>query len=127
MGWQAVQAAMDVGNDLTEKKLETPHGEFVKRVGQMGVGRSSVYNLMRLALHRALIEEHKPDSMRGAFMTHKKAGLPRPFPYVRVVPLELGGVVRCEVASFARYVYTFVLSGLMAVQTHMRMMFVYLL
>lgn len=66
MGYQAVQAALDVGDELVQKKLETPRGEFVQRVGQIGVGRSSGYNLMRLALHRELIEQHRPDSMRGA-------------------------------------------------------------
>jgi len=66
MGFQAVQAALDVGDELVQKKLETPHGEFRTRVSVLSIGDRTVRRLMRLALHRDLIEEHRPDSMRGA-------------------------------------------------------------
>jgi hypothetical protein len=66
MGWQAIQAAMDVGDDLQQKKLETPHGDFCARVHNLGMSINYGNRLMRLALHRDLIEEHRPDSMRGA-------------------------------------------------------------
>lgn len=71
MGWQAIQAAMDVGDNLQQKKLETPHGEWVPNLERAldlkpASANSQAAKLMRLALHRDLIEEHKPDSMRGA-------------------------------------------------------------
>jgi len=66
MGWQAIQAAMDVGDNLQQKKLQTPQGEFRSRVISCGIQSAQCSRLMRLALHRDLIEEHKPDSMRGA-------------------------------------------------------------
>lgn len=66
MGWQAIQAAMEVGEELQQKKIETPHGEFSSRVTSLGINASNCSRLMRLALHRELIEEHKPESMRGA-------------------------------------------------------------
>lgn len=66
MGWQAVQAAMEVGDDLTQKKIKTPRGEFVQRAAQMNIGRRTAYDLMRLALHRNLIEGTKPESQRAA-------------------------------------------------------------
>jgi len=66
MGWQAIQAAMEVGEELTRKKYEVPHGEFSSRVKNIGMDPHNVSRLMRLALHRDLIEEHKPDSMRKA-------------------------------------------------------------
>jgi len=66
MGWQAVQAAMEVGEELQQKKLETPHGEFHARVRDLGIAQQQSSRLMRLALHRELIEEHKPESFRGA-------------------------------------------------------------
>ena len=77
MGWQAVQAAMEVGEELQQKKLETPHGEWAREVTDaLNHGNAhdlspitaqvKANNLMRLALHRELIEEHKPESMRGA-------------------------------------------------------------
>lgn len=71
LGWQAIQAAMDVGEELQQKKLETPHGEWVPNLAHaLGLkpasANSQAAKLMRLALHRELIEEHKPESMRGA-------------------------------------------------------------
>jgi hypothetical protein len=66
MGWQTVQAAIEVGEELQQKKLETPHGEYATRVSLLPMGKRQAQRLMRLALHRELIEEHKPESMRGA-------------------------------------------------------------
>ena len=71
MGWQAIQAAMDVGDELQIKKLETPHGEWASKLAHAlslskPASNTKASILMRLALHRNLIEEHKPDSLRGA-------------------------------------------------------------
>lgn len=66
LGWQAIQAAMDVGEELQQKKIETPHGEYATRVSLLPMDKRQAQRLMRLALHRELIEEHKPESMRGA-------------------------------------------------------------
>jgi hypothetical protein len=80
MGWQAVQAALDVGDELAEKQIGTPHGEWIKKVTQAAnegraphlpeipaaTARWTAATLMRLALHRGLIEQSKPDSMRQA-------------------------------------------------------------
>ena len=71
MGWEAVQAAIRVGVELTEKKLVTPHGEFLAntaRVLDLDVKSASpqASRLMRLALHRELIEQERPQSMRQA-------------------------------------------------------------
>jgi hypothetical protein len=71
MSYQAIQAAMDVGDELQQKKIETPHGEWVPNLAHAldlnpASANSQAAKLMRLALHRELIEEHKPDSMRGA-------------------------------------------------------------
>ena len=66
MGWQAVQAAIQVGVELTEKKLETEHGEFSQRVANLEISHRTVNNLMRLALHRELIQQEQPQSMRQA-------------------------------------------------------------
>lgn len=74
MGWQAIQAALDVGDELSIKKLETPHGEWIpniKRSFDLPNGSSAqvrANQLMRLALHRNLIEEHKPESMQRALL-----------------------------------------------------------
>ena len=66
MGFQAVQAALDVGDDLLQKKLETPKGDWLTNVTRVLHSRMQASRLMRLALHRELIEENRPDSMRGA-------------------------------------------------------------
>ena len=79
MGWEAVQAAIRVGFELNEKKLETPHSEWMMRVTDaLNQGRApdlmikpasaqkQANNLMRLALHRELIEQERPQSMRQA-------------------------------------------------------------
>lgn len=66
MGWQAIQAAIEVGEELTRKKYEVPHGEFVRRAGHLGLDRRRCAELMRLALHRDLIEAEQPQSMRQA-------------------------------------------------------------
>ena len=80
MGWQAVHAWLDVGDELAEKRLETPHGEWTSRVTEVlnqgrspdlnplkpGTAQKAANELMRLALHRGLIEQSKPDSMRQA-------------------------------------------------------------
>jgi hypothetical protein len=80
MGWQAVQAALDVGDELAEKQLGTPHGEWIKKVTQAAnegrpahlpevpaaTARRTAAGLIRLALHRELIEQSKPDSMQQA-------------------------------------------------------------
>jgi len=72
MGWQAIQVAMDVGDDLQQKKDETPHGEWVPNLQRYvdftnpATANARASELMRLAQHRELIEEHKPGSMRCA-------------------------------------------------------------
>lgn len=73
MGWQAIQAALDVGDELNIKKLETPKGEWglnLKTSLNRPQASANVVaaQLMRLALHRNLIEEHKPESMQRALM-----------------------------------------------------------
>jgi len=73
MGYQAIQAALDVGDELQFKKNEvtkTVHsaGEFSRGLENIGVKKTMAYNLMRLALHRNLIEEHKPESMQRALL-----------------------------------------------------------
>lgn len=89
MGYQAVQAAMDVGDELTQKKLETPHGEWVPKITEVfnsnqtrvsdlepmttAAAQKQANRLMRLALHRELIEEHHPESQRSALALLPKA------------------------------------------------------
>lgn len=71
MGWQAIEAAMEVGEELTRKKYEVPRGEWaanLKRYLNRPQASANVVasQLMRLALHRNLIEQARPDSMNKA-------------------------------------------------------------
>jgi hypothetical protein len=71
MGWQAIQAAMEVGEELTRKRtecLKDPDGRkvFHARVRDLGIAQQQSSRLMRLALHRDLIEQEQPQSMRQA-------------------------------------------------------------
>src|SRR5262245_17840524 len=64
MKWEAVQAAMDTGAMLIEmNKRSADQKEFVQCAGQeAGLEKSQVYNLMKLAAHRPLLERHRPQS-----------------------------------------------------------------
>lgn len=73
MGWQAIQAAMEVGEELTRKKYEVPYREFHRRAGEIGLPQQRASELMRLALHRDLIEQEQPQSMRQALALLPKA------------------------------------------------------
>jgi hypothetical protein len=64
---QAVAAAK-VGAMLIELKKETEHGEWdanVNRALQTKSARQTAFNLMRLASHLPLLEQHRPDSQRA--------------------------------------------------------------
>lgn len=69
MGYQSVLQAVKVGAMLIELKEDTDHGEWevnVNRALQTKAARQTAFNLMRLAAHLPLLEQHKPDSQRAA-------------------------------------------------------------
>lgn len=82
-GWEAVVAAIDVGEDLIELKEATPHGEWASNATRVShlKGRAAerwAVRLMELARNRVLLEEHKPDSQRQAHeLIPKKPSAPQ--------------------------------------------------
>lgn len=78
MGWQAIQAAMEVGEELTRKKYEVQKGEWGANLARVlnaspASANTTASRLMRLALHRDLIEQEQPQSMRQALALLPKA------------------------------------------------------
>lgn len=74
LGWEAVQAALDVGDELIEKQQQLIYEkgkkngnlEFYRKSDVLGLTQPRVSELTRLALHRKLIESKQPDSMNAA-------------------------------------------------------------